>query len=239
MATLNDGAVRVLQRPAEPGTARRHAGAAVLRVRPPHQRERQRRHRPRRGQRDDGAWAAACAAASTAPRRTCGRPPDNPTLENNGDDVRYETDFRSVYARVIDDWLGASSPTILGGRFPQRSAGVPVVDSRRSGRFAAPQKTLTGGRGGGRNSESTSSAAATRAARSAAGQDRASGGRASLKTQVRMLVIPMLNPGLPRLRGARVAVSVYQSSECLPSSRPPVRVFLAPNETASTPRRFP
>jgi uncharacterized protein (DUF1501 family) len=42
---------------------------------------------------------------------------DNPTLENNGADVRYETDFRSVYARVIEDWLGASSTTILGGDF--------------------------------------------------------------------------------------------------------------------------
>src|SRR5262245_32239070 len=48
--------------------------------------------------------------------------PDNPTLENNGADVRYETDFRSVYARVIEDWLGASSTTILGGDF---RAGAP------------------------------------------------------------------------------------------------------------------
>ena len=31
--------------------------------------------------------------------------------------MHYETDFRSVYARVIDDWLGASSTTILGGDF--------------------------------------------------------------------------------------------------------------------------
>jgi uncharacterized protein (DUF1501 family) len=42
---------------------------------------------------------------------------DNPTLENNGADVRYETDFRSVYARVIEDWLGSPSTTILGGDF--------------------------------------------------------------------------------------------------------------------------
>src|SRR6476659_5131487 len=42
---------------------------------------------------------------------------DNPTLENNGGDVRYETDFRSVYARVVEDWLGASSTSILGGDF--------------------------------------------------------------------------------------------------------------------------
>ena len=43
--------------------------------------------------------------------------PDNPTLENNGNDVRHETDFRSVYATVIDRWLGADSGSILGGNF--------------------------------------------------------------------------------------------------------------------------
>jgi uncharacterized protein (DUF1501 family) len=43
--------------------------------------------------------------------------PDNPTLENNGGDVRYETDFRSVYARVIDSWLGADSRQVLGADF--------------------------------------------------------------------------------------------------------------------------
>ena len=43
--------------------------------------------------------------------------PDNPTLENNGGDVRHETDFRSVYATVIDGWLGADSVGILGANF--------------------------------------------------------------------------------------------------------------------------
>ena len=43
--------------------------------------------------------------------------PGNPTLENNGGDVTFETDFRSVYARVLDGWLGASSTAILGGDF--------------------------------------------------------------------------------------------------------------------------
>ena len=49
--------------------------------------------------------------------------PDNPTLENNGRDVKHETDFRGVYARVIDDWLGADSVSILGGDFRN-----PAVD---------------------------------------------------------------------------------------------------------------
>jgi uncharacterized protein (DUF1501 family) len=51
--------------------------------------------------------------------------PDNPTLENEGADVAHETDFRSVYARVIDDWLGADSVRILGGDF--RRAGIDFV----------------------------------------------------------------------------------------------------------------
>lgn len=43
--------------------------------------------------------------------------PSNPTLEGNGADVRYETDFRAVYAKVLDSWLGVDSRSILGGDF--------------------------------------------------------------------------------------------------------------------------
>lgn len=45
----------------------------------------------------------------------------NPTLENAGADVHYETDFRSVYARVIDNWLGADSTRLLNGDFRKSS----------------------------------------------------------------------------------------------------------------------
>ena len=48
--------------------------------------------------------------------------PANPTLENNAADVKYETDFRSVYAKVIDNWLGSNSVQILGADF---KAGAP------------------------------------------------------------------------------------------------------------------
>lgn len=51
----------------------------------------------------------------TAPNLRAGS--DNPTLENNSGDVRHETDFRTVYARVIDSWLGADSRSILGADF--------------------------------------------------------------------------------------------------------------------------
>jgi uncharacterized protein (DUF1501 family) len=51
-------------------------------------------------------------------------PNGNPTLENNNGDVRHETDFRSVYAKVIDSWLGASSVSILGADY---RGGAPAI----------------------------------------------------------------------------------------------------------------
>jgi uncharacterized protein (DUF1501 family) len=50
--------------------------------------------------------------------------PGNPTLENNSGDVRHEIDFRSVYARVLDQWLGVNSAPILNGDF---RAGAPAI----------------------------------------------------------------------------------------------------------------
>ena len=50
--------------------------------------------------------------------------PANAALENGGADVRYETDFRSVYAKVLDSWLGVNSTTILGADF---RANAPAI----------------------------------------------------------------------------------------------------------------
>jgi uncharacterized protein (DUF1501 family) len=50
--------------------------------------------------------------------------PANPTLENSGNDIRYQTDFRSVYSRIIDNWLGGNSAAILGGDF---RSGAPQI----------------------------------------------------------------------------------------------------------------
>jgi uncharacterized protein (DUF1501 family) len=36
-------------------------------------------------------------------------------------DVKFETDFRSVYAQVIDGWLGANSGQLLNGNFRKAS----------------------------------------------------------------------------------------------------------------------
>jgi uncharacterized protein (DUF1501 family) len=51
--------------------------------------------------------------------------PKNPTLENSNGDVTYETDFRSVYAQVLDGWLGTDSAALLGGNF--RKAGIGFI----------------------------------------------------------------------------------------------------------------
>jgi uncharacterized protein (DUF1501 family) len=59
----------------------------------------------------------------TAPSLTAD--PQNPTLENNTQDVKFESDFRSVYAKVIDNWLGGDSVAVLGGNF--RKSGLDFV----------------------------------------------------------------------------------------------------------------
>ena len=73
---------------------------------------------------DHGAAASMMAVGGLVRGGVYGTAPNlNPagngggTLENNGNDVTYETDFRSVYAQVIDNWLGANSAAILNGNF--------------------------------------------------------------------------------------------------------------------------
>jgi uncharacterized protein (DUF1501 family) len=72
---------------------------------------------------DHGAGAVMMAVGGAVRGGIYGTAPNlnpvtgNPTLENNGGDVRHETDFRSLYARVLDNWLGADSVPILGGNF--------------------------------------------------------------------------------------------------------------------------
>ena len=59
----------------------------------------------------------------TAPNLT--PDPANVTLENSAGDVRFETDFRSVYAQVLDRWLGADSVSLLKGDY--RKAGLEFI----------------------------------------------------------------------------------------------------------------
>jgi hypothetical protein len=50
--------------------------------------------------------------------------PSNPTLENNGGDVKYETTSVRLRPR-LDGWLGANSASVLGGDF--RNGAPPIV----------------------------------------------------------------------------------------------------------------
>ena len=45
-----------------------------------------------------------------------GEPPSLSSLDENGN-LKYTVDFRSVYATVLDRWMGASSKAVLGGSF--------------------------------------------------------------------------------------------------------------------------
>ena len=51
----------------------------------------------------------------------------NTTLENNFGDVTYESDFRSVYAKVLENWLGVNSVPILNGNFTQPSMPLSFI----------------------------------------------------------------------------------------------------------------
>ena len=50
--------------------------------------------------------------------------PANPTLENNNGDVRFQTDFRAVYAKILDNWLGSDSVQVLGADY---RSGAPNI----------------------------------------------------------------------------------------------------------------
>lgn len=67
------------------------------------------------GGRVNGGLYGTAASLSTDPA--------NPTLENSAGDIRFETDFRAVYAQAIEQWLGANSRAILNGDFRQAGLG--------------------------------------------------------------------------------------------------------------------
>lgn len=49
-----------------------------------------------------------------------GEPPDLTSLDNAGN-LKYTVDFRSIYATVLDRWLGAPSSAVLGAAFPDQA----------------------------------------------------------------------------------------------------------------------
>ncbi len=65
---------------------------------------------------DHGDGGTMFVMGSRAKQGVYGDLPDLTKLDANGS-LQWTTDFRSVYATLLEDWLGVDSSSILGGRF--------------------------------------------------------------------------------------------------------------------------
>jgi uncharacterized protein (DUF1501 family) len=65
---------------------------------------------------DHGTAAPLFVLGNPVNKGIFGEPPSLSNLDQNGN-LKYTTDFRSIYATVLDRWLGASSKDVLGGAF--------------------------------------------------------------------------------------------------------------------------
>ena len=65
---------------------------------------------------DHGTAAPLFVMGNAINRGVFGEPPSLSNLDANGN-LKYTVDFRSVYATVLDRWMGASSRDVLGGNF--------------------------------------------------------------------------------------------------------------------------
>jgi uncharacterized protein (DUF1501 family) len=73
---------------------------------------------------DHGAAAATFLAGGRVTAGLHGTPPDLASLDDG--DLRHTTDFRSLYATVLGDWLGINPTALLGGEF----ARLPLLRRR-------------------------------------------------------------------------------------------------------------
>ena len=65
---------------------------------------------------DHGTAAPLFVLGNPVNRGIYGEPPSLSSLDQNGN-LKYTIDFRSVYATVLDRWMGASSKDVLGASF--------------------------------------------------------------------------------------------------------------------------
>ena len=65
---------------------------------------------------DHGTAAPLFVAGDAVQGGVYGEPPDLNKLDESGNLI-FTTDFRSIYATVLDRWLGATSSAVLGGNF--------------------------------------------------------------------------------------------------------------------------
>lgn len=69
---------------------------------------------------DHGTAAPMFVLGNPVNKGIFGEPPSLSNLDENGN-LKYTIDFRSVYATVLDRWLGASSKDVLGGSFSSQN----------------------------------------------------------------------------------------------------------------------
>ena len=72
---------------------------------------------------DHGAAAPVFLAGNRVKPGLIGKHPSLHDLQDG--DVKFHTDFRQIYATVLDQWLKVESAPILGGKF----APVPALQS--------------------------------------------------------------------------------------------------------------
>jgi len=72
---------------------------------------------------DHGAAAPLLAMGGRVRGGVHGAHPSLTDLDDG--DLRFHTDFRSVYATILDGWMGADADAILGGAFPR----LPLIGS--------------------------------------------------------------------------------------------------------------
>jgi uncharacterized protein (DUF1501 family) len=65
---------------------------------------------------DHGTAAPLFVMGNSVNKGIFGEPPSLSNLDENGN-LKYTVDFRTVYATVLDRWIGASSKDVLGGSF--------------------------------------------------------------------------------------------------------------------------
>ncbi len=66
---------------------------------------------------DHGAGASMFLLGGKVKSGQIGKHPSLSDLDDG--DLKFHTDFRSVYAAVLEDWLGCPSRDVLGGEFPK------------------------------------------------------------------------------------------------------------------------
>ena len=69
---------------------------------------------------DHGTAAPLFVLGNAVQKGIYGEPPDLQQLDPNGN-LKYTTDFRSVYATVLERWMGASSKDVLKGTYQSQN----------------------------------------------------------------------------------------------------------------------